>query len=95
MYMPHVIYMYGMAQKLYKYLHKTKSHECMCVCVRVKNVYNIIVQVLNFVQKFADLLSDYEIACEHEHSNCVLIAHKKVQCSTMYSLYSDIIYSVS
>ena len=35
-------------------------------------------QVLNFVQKFSDLLPDYEIACEHEHSNCVLIAHKKV-----------------
>lgn len=36
-------------------------------------------QVLNFVQKFADLLPDYEVACEHEHSNCVLIAHKKVE----------------
>ena len=35
-------------------------------------------QVLNFVQKFVDLLPDYEIACEHEHSNCVLIAHEKV-----------------
>jgi hypothetical protein len=34
--------------------------------------------VLNFVQKFVDLLPDYEIACEHEHSNCVLIANKKV-----------------
>ncbi len=35
-------------------------------------------QVLNFVQKFSDLLVDYEVSCEHEHSNCVLIAHKKV-----------------
>lgn len=35
-------------------------------------------QVLNFVQTFADLLPDYEVSCEHEHSNCVLIAHKKV-----------------
>ena len=34
--------------------------------------------MLNFVQNFADLLPDYEISCEHEHSNCVLIAHKKV-----------------
>ena len=25
------------------------------------------------------MLPDYEIACEHEHSNCVLIAHKKVR----------------
>lgn len=39
------------------------------------------VQVLNFVQEFADLLPDYEVACEHEHSNCVLIAHKKVPAS--------------
>ena len=35
-------------------------------------------EVLNFVQTFAALLPDYEVACEHEHSNCVLIAHKKV-----------------
>lgn len=34
--------------------------------------------MLNFVQTYADLLSDYEVCCEHEHSNCVLIAHKKV-----------------
>ena len=38
--------------------------------------YNI--QVLAFVQQLADMLPDYEMACEHEHSNCVLIAHKKV-----------------
>lgn len=25
------------------------------------------------------MLPDYEIACEHEHSNCLLIAHKKVR----------------
>jgi hypothetical protein len=35
-------------------------------------------QVVNFVQRFADMLPNYEVACEHEHSNCVLIAHKKV-----------------
>ena len=35
-------------------------------------------QVVGFVRKLADILEDYEIACEHEHSNCVLIAHKKV-----------------
>ncbi|XP_064391426.1 S-adenosyl-L-methionine-dependent tRNA 4-demethylwyosine synthase TYW1-like [Halichondria panicea] len=34
-------------------------------------------EVLNFVQTFAALLPDYAVACEHEHSNCVLIAHKK------------------
>ncbi|KAM6315570.1 S-adenosyl-L-methionine-dependent tRNA 4-demethylwyosine synthase TYW1B isoform 2-T2 [Podargus strigoides] len=34
-------------------------------------------EVVHFVQELADLLPDYEIACEHEHSNCLLIAHKK------------------
>ncbi|XP_074969643.1 S-adenosyl-L-methionine-dependent tRNA 4-demethylwyosine synthase TYW1-like isoform X2 [Phalacrocorax aristotelis] len=34
-------------------------------------------EVVRFVQELADLLPDYEIACEHEHSNCLLIAHKK------------------
>ncbi|XP_063313405.1 S-adenosyl-L-methionine-dependent tRNA 4-demethylwyosine synthase TYW1-like [Pelobates fuscus] len=34
-------------------------------------------EVIRFVQELADLLPDYEIACEHEHSNCMLIAHKK------------------
>ncbi|XP_051891808.1 S-adenosyl-L-methionine-dependent tRNA 4-demethylwyosine synthase TYW1 isoform X3 [Pristis pectinata] len=34
-------------------------------------------EVVYFVQQLADLLVDYEIACEHEHSNCILIAHKK------------------
>uniref|UniRef100_A0A4W3IQP5 tRNA 4-demethylwyosine synthase (AdoMet-dependent) n=1 Tax=Callorhinchus milii TaxID=7868 RepID=A0A4W3IQP5_CALMI len=34
-------------------------------------------EVVHFVQQLADLLTDYEIACEHEHSNCLLIAHRK------------------
>ncbi|NXN37102.1 TYW1 synthase, partial [Rhinoptilus africanus] len=34
-------------------------------------------EVVRFVQELADLVPDYEIACEHEHSNCLLIAHKK------------------
>ncbi|XP_077168917.1 S-adenosyl-L-methionine-dependent tRNA 4-demethylwyosine synthase TYW1-like isoform X2 [Paroedura picta] len=34
-------------------------------------------EVVRFVQELTDLLPDYEIACEHEHSNCLLIAHKK------------------
>ncbi|XP_069768163.1 S-adenosyl-L-methionine-dependent tRNA 4-demethylwyosine synthase TYW1 isoform X3 [Narcine bancroftii] len=34
-------------------------------------------EVVYFVQQLADLLIDYDIACEHEHSNCLLIAHKK------------------
>ncbi|XP_069694993.1 S-adenosyl-L-methionine-dependent tRNA 4-demethylwyosine synthase TYW1-like [Periplaneta americana] len=36
-------------------------------------------EVMSFVKKLADLLPNYEIASEHEHSNCVLIAHKKFQ----------------
>nr|XP_021138620.1 S-adenosyl-L-methionine-dependent tRNA 4-demethylwyosine synthase [Columba livia] len=34
-------------------------------------------EVVRFVQDLADLVPDYEIACEHQHSNCLLIAHKK------------------
>ncbi|XP_013772312.1 S-adenosyl-L-methionine-dependent tRNA 4-demethylwyosine synthase-like [Limulus polyphemus] len=34
-------------------------------------------EVLGFVQELSDKLPDYEIASEHEHSNCVLIANKK------------------
>lgn len=36
-------------------------------------------EVVRFVQELAELIPDYEIACEHEHSNCLLIAHKKVR----------------
>jgi tRNA wybutosine-synthesizing protein 1 len=35
-------------------------------------------EVVTFVKQLGDLLPDYEIASEHEHSNCVLLAHKKV-----------------
>ncbi len=38
----------------------------------------MISQVVSFVRDLADLLPDYAIASEHEHSNCVLIAHTKV-----------------
>lgn len=34
-------------------------------------------EVVHFVYELVDLIPDYEIACEHEHSNCLLIAHKK------------------
>nr|CAB3267406.1 S-adenosyl-L-methionine-dependent tRNA 4-demethylwyosine synthase [Phallusia mammillata] len=34
-------------------------------------------EVLYFVGLLAELLPGYEIACEHEHSNCVLIANTK------------------
>lgn len=35
-------------------------------------------EVVRFVRELVGLIPDYEIACEHEHSNCLLIAHKKV-----------------
>ena len=35
-------------------------------------------QVLHFVRQLVELLPDYEIASEHEHSNCLLLAQKKV-----------------
>jgi len=35
-------------------------------------------EVISFVKQLGDLLPDYEIASEHEHSNCVLLAHRKV-----------------
>lgn len=34
-------------------------------------------EVVRFVCELVDLIPDYEVACEHEHSNCLLIAHKK------------------
>ena len=34
------------------------------------------------------MLPDYEVACEHEHSNCVLIAHKKVKNATMFYVFT-------
>ena len=36
-------------------------------------------EVVAFVQQLADMLPQYEIACEHEHSNCLLLAHTKVR----------------
>lgn len=34
-------------------------------------------EVVYFVQQLTNLLPDYDIACEHEHSNCLLLAHHK------------------
>ncbi len=35
-------------------------------------------EVCSFVEELTKLLRDYEVASEHEHSNCILVAHKKV-----------------
>ncbi|XP_066491310.1 S-adenosyl-L-methionine-dependent tRNA 4-demethylwyosine synthase TYW1-like isoform X2 [Tiliqua scincoides] len=34
-------------------------------------------EVVHFVRELVNLLPGYEIACEHEHSNCLLVAHEK------------------
>ncbi|XP_078479254.1 S-adenosyl-L-methionine-dependent tRNA 4-demethylwyosine synthase TYW1-like, partial [Lampetra planeri] len=39
-------------------------------------------EVVGFVQQLAAMLPDYELACEHEHSNCLLLAHKRVRAGT-------------
>ncbi|KAM8975637.1 S-adenosyl-L-methionine-dependent tRNA 4-demethylwyosine synthase TYW1-like [Pelodytes ibericus] len=46
-------------------------------------------EVIYFVQELADLLPDYEIACEHEHSNCILIAHKKFKIGSEWWTWID------
>ncbi|XP_033953417.1 S-adenosyl-L-methionine-dependent tRNA 4-demethylwyosine synthase TYW1-like [Pseudochaenichthys georgianus] len=45
-------------------------------------------EVVTFVQELADMLPQYEIACEHEHSNCLLIAHTKITCDIMFRTLS-------
>ncbi|KAM7398918.1 hypothetical protein PAMP_018222 [Pampus punctatissimus] len=43
-------------------------------------------EVVAFVQQLADMLPQYEIACEHEHSNCLLIAHTKIDVFYMLNI---------
>jgi wyosine [tRNA(Phe)-imidazoG37] synthetase (radical SAM superfamily) len=42
-------------------------------------------EVVGFVKQIAEELPDYEIASEHEHSNCILLAHKRVS----YTFYGE------
>merc|ERR1719502_997157 len=35
-------------------------------------------EVVGFVQTLVDMLPDYELVCEHEHSNSVLAVHKRL-----------------
>ncbi|XP_061868251.1 S-adenosyl-L-methionine-dependent tRNA 4-demethylwyosine synthase TYW1B isoform X3 [Colius striatus] len=46
-------------------------------------------EVVGFVQELASLIPDYEIACEHEHSNCLLIAHKKFKIKGEWCTWID------
>ncbi|XP_040579019.1 S-adenosyl-L-methionine-dependent tRNA 4-demethylwyosine synthase TYW1 [Lepeophtheirus salmonis] len=46
-------------------------------------------EVVNFSQTFADMLEDYEISCEHEHSNCILVSHKKFHIDGEWKTWID------
>ncbi|NXS28996.1 TYW1 synthase, partial [Pomatostomus ruficeps] len=46
-------------------------------------------EVVSFVQELAQLLPDYGIACEHEHSNCLLLAHRKFQVDGEWRTWID------
>lgn len=46
-------------------------------------------EVRSFSSKLAEYLTDYELASEHEHSNCILIAHKKFQIDGRWCTWID------
>lgn len=46
-------------------------------------------EVINFVQKLVEMLPEYEIASEHEHSNCLLLAHKKFKIDGRWYTWID------
>ncbi|XP_046891939.1 S-adenosyl-L-methionine-dependent tRNA 4-demethylwyosine synthase TYW1 [Hypomesus transpacificus] len=46
-------------------------------------------EVVHFVKQLADMLPQYEIACEHKHSNCLLIAHKKFKVEGEWCTWID------
>ncbi|NXQ54117.1 TYW1 synthase, partial [Anthoscopus minutus] len=46
-------------------------------------------EVVSFVQELAQLLPEYGIACEHEHSNCLLLAHSKFQVGGEWRTWID------
>lgn len=52
-------------------------------------------EVVHFVQQLADLLPDYGIACEHEHSNCLLLAHHQVITTQLSHLPDAFTFSFS
>ncbi|XP_076331718.1 S-adenosyl-L-methionine-dependent tRNA 4-demethylwyosine synthase TYW1-like [Tachypleus tridentatus] len=46
-------------------------------------------EVLEFVQELSNKLPDYDIASEHEHSNCVLIANKSKKINGVWWTWID------
>ncbi|UYV84727.1 TYW1 [Cordylochernes scorpioides] len=45
--------------------------------------------VVKFSLELSNKLIDYEVACEHEHSNCVLLAHKKFKINGAWHTWID------
>jgi len=46
-------------------------------------------EVVRFVQDLVDRLPDYKISSEHEHSNCLLVAHKKFLINDVWHTWID------
>ena len=46
-------------------------------------------EVVRFVSDLVDRLEEYEISCEHEHSNCVLVANKKFKQDGQWMTWID------
>lgn len=46
-------------------------------------------EVCSFVESLVGLLEDYEIAAEHEHSNCLLVANKKFKRDSVWHTWID------
>lgn len=46
-------------------------------------------EVTGFVKQLADRLPNYELACEHEHSNCLLLAHKRFKINNEWWTWID------
>ena len=44
-------------------------------------------EVVSFTSQLCNLLDNqYELAAEHEHSNCILVAHKKFKVDSILSV---------
>jgi len=46
-------------------------------------------EVVFFVKELVTRLPDYEISCEHEHSNCLLVTHKKYKVDGKWHTWID------
>jgi len=46
-------------------------------------------EVVKFVKELVTRLPDYEISCEHEHSNCILVTHKKYKVDGKWHTWID------